>query len=122
MNRMDQLIRKWKDVSRHDERIDKNANLLSFLGTWLYSQYHPFPEKPPFWDRLFLWLDHIQGSPKKRESDQQALFNFIPWLLFAGEEDLIATYRAAYTGPICRWMLQQEAIAINDPKVDAKLD
>lgn len=121
MNQMDALVRKWTSISRHDQRIDKNALLLEFLGTWLYSQYQPFPEKPPFWDRLFQWLDHIPGTPKERRLDQQALFNFVPWLLFVAEEDLIATYRAAYTGPICRWLLTQAAISLNDPDLDEKL-
>lgn len=132
MHPMDALIREWTSVSRHDQRIDQNALLLRFLGTWLYSQYQPFPEGPPFWDRLFRWLDHIPPDPKpkgkgkrstkvNRRDDQQALFNFVPSLLFVAEEDLIATYRAAYTGPICRWLLKSAAIALNAPDVDDML-
>lgn len=121
MNRMDDLIRSWTSQSRHDRRIDQNALLLQFLGTWLYSQYQPFPEKPPFWDRLFAWLDHIPNDNATRDRDQQALFNFVPWLLFVGEEDLIAAYRAAYTGPICRWLIDSASIGITHPDLNDKI-
>ena len=123
---MDTLISEWTSVSKHDPRIDDNSELLSFLGTWLYSQYQPFPEKSPFWDRLFRWLDQIPNNTapkikKRRQLDQQVLFNFVPSLLFAAEEELLATYRAAYTGPICRWILKQSGITLDAPNLDERL-
>jgi hypothetical protein len=125
-HRMDTLISEWTSVSKHDPRIDDNSELLSFLGTWLYSQYQPFPEKSPFWDRLFRWLDQIPNNTapkikKRRQLDQQVLFNFVPSLLFVAEEELLATYRAAYTGPICRWILKQSGITLDDPNLDERL-
>jgi hypothetical protein len=116
---MDSLIARWTSVSGYDKRLEHNAELLSFLGHWHYSRYQPFPEKPPFWDRLFQWLNHLPHAPT---GDQQALFNFVPWLLFASEEDLISTYRMAYTGPICRWLLDQTNITLDDANLDEKLE
>ncbi len=127
MHPMDSLINEWTRVSKHDQRIDRNAAHLKFLGTWHYSQYRPYPEKPPFWDRLYLWLNQIEtgvtGAQRalRRRAAQQALFNFVPWLLFVAEEDLIATYRAAYTGHICRWLVDVIGGNVTDPDIDAKL-
>ena len=128
MHPMDCLISDWTRISQHDKRIDQNALHLEFLGTWHYSQYRPFPEQPPFWDRLYQWLDHIPnaGSTRRqrnrRRADQQALFNFVPWLLFVAEEDLIAMYRAAYTGHICRWLLDMAGVSVTHPAINDELD
>ena len=120
---MHKLINEWTRTSQHDQQIDRNAELLEFLGTWHYAHYKPFPEKPPFWTRLHAWLSQLKcGTARARRKDQQALFNFVPWLLFVAEEDLIASYRAAYVGSICRWLLRLDAIDITDPAIDSKLN
>lgn len=109
---MDELIRVWGRISGSADKLRFNHRLLRFLGSNLYEEYQPFPEKAQFWDRLYLWLDQIPADTD-RESDQQALFNFVPWLLFVGEAEMISMYRAAFTGPVCQWLIEVAKVKLN---------
>jgi hypothetical protein len=117
---MDNMLRGWGRVPGNQDKLVFNKRLLHFLGEWLYSEYQPFPEKAHFWDRLYLWLNQVPKDSDQTQ-DQQSLFNFIPWLLFAAESDLISMYRAAFMGPICRWLIEQEKILIDKPDIGARL-
>ncbi|WP_417375552.1 hypothetical protein [Gimesia maris] len=116
----DELIRSWIFSSGNKDQIDFNESLLRFLGEWHYFEYQPFPEKGNFWERLGSWLKEIPDCDTKTE-DQQALFNAVPRLLFAAEGDLISMYRAAYEGPILRWLLDTENLSLDESDLQTKI-
>ncbi len=117
----DELIREWALASGPSDALRENENLIRFLGEWLFTEYQPYPEKADFWDRLFLWLDQIGACPT-RDEDQRAMFDFIPHLLFAGHRELTAMYRAAYDGPIRRWLIDQGKLPLDDPNLEGELE
>jgi len=118
---VDDLIAEWALATGPSDRLRDNENLIRFLGEWLFSEYQPYPEKADFWDRLYCWLNQICDC-KTRNEDQRAMFDFIPYLLFAGQRDLTAMYRAAYDGPIRRWLIDQGELLLDDLAVARKLE
>ncbi len=86
------------------------------LESDLYSQYQPFPEKPRYIERLFDW---IMGA--QRPQDQQTLFEFAMSLLFVGKEDMESLCRAAFEGPILRWIIDVAEIDIASPDAGERL-
>lgn len=118
---VDDLVAEWALATGASTKLRANERLIRFLGEWLFPDYHPFPEKADFWERLFVWLDHI-GPCDSRNDDQHAMFDFVPHLLFAAERDLTSMYRAAYDGPIRRWLIEQGDFMLDDSDLDAKLE
>jgi hypothetical protein len=86
-------------------------DLLELLSQELYSDYQPFPESSPFFERLAEWLDNVRDD----ETSQQLLFEFVPWLLFIGRREMETMYRAAFTGPITRWIIEDAQLDLADP-------
>lgn len=117
---VDDLIGEWALASGKSDALRNNENLIRFLGEWLFAEYQPYPEKADFWDQLYLWLDQIEACPT-RDVDQRAMFDFIPHLLFAGQRDLTAMYRAAYDGPIRRWLIDQGDLQLDDPDLQQQI-
>lgn len=109
----DELIRLWIYASGDTSTIVSNEILLRFLGEWSFSEYQPYPEKAGFWERLGPWLENLTLT-----DEQQSLFNSLTRLLFAGEADLISMYRAAYEGPVRRWLIDQENLDLTSDDFD----
>ena len=101
--------------------VRRCQSLLRFLGEWLFCEFQPYPEKADFWERLHTWLDQVPTGPQ-RERHQQAMFNFVVHLLFAGEKDLTSMYRAAYDGPIRRWLIDLANLSLETPDFDDQLE
>ena len=117
---VDELVSEWAQSSGEIDKLRFNHSLLQFLGEWLFCEYQPYPEKADFWDRLYIWLEQLPAGPK-RANHQQAMFNIVVRLLFAGERDLTSMYRAAYDGPIRRWMIDQANLTFEISNFDAEL-
>lgn len=117
---VDQLIMEWAQASGPSDKLRFNEKLIRFLGDWLFAEYQPFPEKADFWERLNLWLEQLTPCPLRTDL-QQSMFNLIPHLLFAGERDLISMYRAAYDGPIRRWLITKGGLNLDVPSLDLEL-
>ena len=118
---VDELVREWAQSSGEIDKVRRNQSLLRFLGEWLFCEYQPYPEKADFWERLYTWLDQVPAGPQ-RAIHQQAMFNFVIHLLFAGERDLTSMYRAAYDGPIRRWLIDQANLSLETPNFDDELE
>lgn len=50
------------------------------------------------------------------------MFDFVLHLLFAAERDLTSMYRAAYDGPIRRWLIDQGGLLLDNANLNAELD
>ena len=92
------MVDRWARASGKTQEFSATLDLLRLLASELYSEYQPFPESPPFLDRLRRWLNNVPDG-----DDRKHLFEFVPWLLFIGRREMEAMYRAAFTGPISRW-------------------
>lgn len=110
------LVNEWARVSGSDRRLYTKLELLEMLDSDLYSQYQPFPEKPRYMERLFDW---IMGAALSE--DRQTLFEFAMCLLFVGKEDMESLCRAAFEGPILRWIIDVADIDIGSPDAAERL-
>jgi hypothetical protein len=115
-NTVRDLVNDWTRVSRADLGLHTKLQLLEMLDTDLYSQYQPFPEKPRFMERLFDWIMGASTS-----DDRQTLFEYALALLFVGKEDLESLCRAAFEGPILRWIIDVADINIAFPDAGERL-
>ncbi len=119
---IDELVNRWTDVPGDIEnpgdtlKYGATRNLLHLLSRKLYADYQPFPEGPQFLERLARWLDNLRDD----EAAQQLLFEFVPWLLFIGRHEMETMYRAAFTGPISRWIIDDAELGIADPELPEK--
>ena len=107
---VDEMVARWTLRDGPTQHLSATRDLLRFLTDELYHEYQPFSEKPLFWERLARWLSNV-----KSEVDQQRLFEFVPWLLFVGREEMATMYRAAFAGPITRWIIDEAGLDIADP-------
>ena len=105
-----QLVADWTAESGQSQDFSATRELLELLDEELYKQYQPVAEKPPFLDRLARWLQNVDGS-----NERKCLFNFVPWLLFIGRDELESMFRAAVTGPITRWIIDEADLDISTP-------
>lgn len=120
---VDVLVNKWLRAAPPPPLIYSNDRLLKFLGDWLYADYQPVPEKPAFRERLSRWLDILPGDSDdaQRNADQQTMFNFVPWLLYAAQADMLSIARAAYSGPVTRWLIDTAKVAIDSASASTEL-
>jgi len=109
---IDELVDQWTRSAGSDLELRATRDLIRFLGDELYSQYEPFIDKRPFWERLSAWVNNVS-----RKADQQALFRLVPWLLFVGKSELNTMYESAFRGPITRWLIDSAGLDITDPSL-----
>lgn len=114
---LDTILKDWKKRSGSDLSLQDEASLIRSLSEELFGDYEPFAELKPFWERLSEWIQNVEG-----DEDQQTLFRIVPWLLFFGQEEMKTLYRAAYTGPIARWIMTQADLKLMDPELRTRFD
>ena len=107
---VDEMVARWTLVSGANQDLSATRDLLRFLSSELYDQYKPFATKPPFWDRLARWLNNVTSA-----ADQKRLLEFVPWLLFIGQDEMETMYQAAFAGPIARWIIDEARLDICAP-------
>lgn len=101
------MVDRWGRESGKNQHLSAIRDLLRLLATELYSQYQPFPDALPFWERLRKWLSNVPDGDVRKH-----LFEFVPWLLFVGRQEMEVMYRAAFTGPISRWIIDEAKLDI----------
>ena len=114
---VDELVDEWTEVSHSDQQLSRVRDLIRFLKDEVYNEYNPILEKPLFWDRLATWLQNVTST-----SDRQRMLELVPWLLFIGHNELEWMERAALTGPITRWIIEDARLNITDPDLTAKVN
>ena len=114
---VDELVDGWTSASGSNQHLSVIRDLVRFLSLELYGQYEPFAAMaPPFWERLAGWLQNV-GSTK----DRQCLLEFVPWLLFIGQEEMKTMYQAAFAGPIRRWIINEAQLDITATDLSEQL-
>ncbi len=107
---LDAIVGEWVQRSGSDTSLRDIQNLLEFLGKELFGDYEPYSELPIFRERLAAWIQNVDV-----DEDQQTLLRFVPWLLFFGREEMKTLYRAAFSGPIARWIIEQADLSLSKP-------
>jgi hypothetical protein len=110
------LVQRWTEAAGDTQKYGTTRDLLEFLNRELYCDYQPCSDGPDFLDRLASWLHNLHDNP----DGQQLLFECVPWLLFIGHREMTSMYRAAYNGPITRWIIDQANLDILDPDLSTK--
>jgi len=109
------IRRKDSELVDPEERII-SGTLSTVLKEILWHEQHRYwqftpcpPTQPRFHDRLCAWVSNTL-------SDEQiiTMLRLIPHIQFVDRDDLLALYRAAFEGPITRWILDQASITFTE--------
>ena len=101
----DLALRDWGDEN-HDVLAQSE---IRYLARKVYNDYEP-SQFDRFEGRLDRWLHNVTD-----EKDQRTLFLLLSHLFFVGRSEFESLCRAAYNGPICRWLVDQLNVDITNP-------
>ena len=94
-------VREWARDALTGQDIQSAYVKIDYLAKRLFHQYAPTSGPCPSFDvRLRDWL---KSAPL--DEDQQAMFRLVPKLFFVGHDEFTALYRAAFLGPVPRWLV-----------------
>lgn len=111
-----EMANRWSERPQDTEKFTQLRDLVELMARALYSQYAPFAGIAPFEDRFTRWLNSAS-----REEHRKLMYEFVPWLLFAAKQEMSALSRAAFGGPIKRWLIETAGIPLDSPDLDAEL-
>jgi len=119
-------IRRWsREYTPSDLADDSNnpqflriESQIDYLCGRLYSEYE-VTKYPPFTDFPYRLRDWLDSAPD--EDDQKVLFQMVPKIFFIGSHEYASLYRAAFNGPIARWLIDQVGLNIDDETIQAKI-
>ena len=114
---IDELVAGWTETSDSNQHLAAVRDLIRYLSHELYDQYKPIGGKAPTWERLNDWLLNVSST-----RDQQTLLELVPWLLFVGTDEMDSMYRAAFGGPIARWIIADAKLDITSPELPDRLN
>jgi hypothetical protein len=121
---LDQLVEEWTlgghEPLGHDMAYKEVLQQLEFLSKRAFSRFVPAlfpPHNPAFLDRLLMWLHNVPDP-----NIQRILFQFAARLAYISFEDFILLYRAAYVGPVTRWIINLEGITLRDRSFQSRID
>lgn len=111
------LLIRWglHDWSDNDEPLF-GLEGIQYLGEVLFDDYEP-AQFNRFSDRLSRWLDNVEA-----EEDKRTLFRLLGRLFFVGRPEFESLCRAAYHGPVLRWLVDELDVDIADPLAGERLD
>ena len=115
-NRLRELLQKWalSDLST-DEEAFLGLEAVRYLGRQVFGDYEP-SQFDQFDDRLDRWLHNVT-----EEEDQKALFLLLNHLFFVGRPEFESLCRAAFSGNVQRWLVDQLNVDIEDPSASESL-
>lgn len=101
-DRLRALLTRW---GLHEWGRDSDAILdldaIQYLGRKLWDDYEP-AQFDRFENRLDRWLHNVDD-----EADQLVLFRLLERLFFIGRAEFESLCRAAYHGPVTRWLIDE---------------
>jgi hypothetical protein len=109
------LVSKWILADDEDTpEIEATHNLVSYLSAQLFDDYEPC-QFEVFADRLDQWLGSVE-----LDKDRRTLYLALKLLFFVGRREFESLCRAAFHGPITRWLLDNADIGFDDEDVQQK--
>lgn len=118
------LVEAW-DMTTPSESPDEASRFTAILQRLKFfskSEWrHYLPEEGPegiqdYTTRLAAWIGNVSEEP-----DRQTLLEYASHISFFSEDDFIALYRTAFSGPITRWVIDQTGLRFGTPDFDRKL-
>lgn len=116
-DRLRKLLQEWAlcdPDTDADVFIDQSA--IEYLARTVFDDYEP-SQFVQFDERLDRWLHNVAD-----DQDRQTLFRLLSYLFFVGRSEFESLYRAAYNGPVRRWLVEQLKFDIADPAAMSLLD
>jgi hypothetical protein len=106
------LVQQWL-LEETPETADLEAiqGLTAYLAEKLYEDYEPC-QFERFADRLDAWLSNLND-----DKDRKILYLLLKQIFFVGRREFESLCRAAFHGPITRWLLDCAGIALDDADV-----
>lgn len=104
-------LRDWDDGD--DAPLDLEA--IQYLSGRVFNDYEP-AQFDRFEDRLDRWLHNVET-----EQDKRTLFRLLGRLFFIGRPEFESLCRAAFHGPVLRWLVDELNVDISDPLAEVML-
>jgi hypothetical protein len=109
-NELQKIVRDLDSVEFDPETRDSDGSLGAILTEIVFHADRRFWQFTPtnfgaarFEDRLAAWVN----NPELLDGDIATLLRLVPQIQFIDRDDLLTLYRAAFSGPIMRWLLDQ---------------
>lgn len=116
-DRLRKLLTRW---GLHDWAEGEEALLdlesVQYLGRRVWDDYEP-AQFDRFENRLDRWLHNVDN-----ENDQLTLFRLLERLFFIGRPEFESLCRAAFHGPVTRWLIDQCDINIADADASEQIE
>lgn len=108
--RLGHLLQEWalRDWDA-DSEVFLDQAAVQYLGQKAYDDYEP-SQFDRFEDRLDRWLHNMDD-----DDDRLTLFKLLSRLFFIGRPEFESLCRAAFHGPVTRWIANECAVDIADP-------
>ena len=104
-NNLMRTVEPWTEGDS-EGRFAEMMRHLNWLGRRLYSDYEPNAYST-FDEQFGKWIENVED-----EADKKTLFELLEYLFFVGRREFEALCRAAFTGPISRWIIDSESIDV----------
>ena len=124
VNQLQELIGIW-DATSPEEDIGETSKYseilkhLEFLGAGEWANYLP-AHSPKFSSnflvRLAAWIGNVEDA-----ADKQLLLEYACRISFFSHDDVTALYRAAFNGPITRWVIEKSKLRFDSPDFSDRL-
>lgn len=102
-------------ASRFGSVLDR----LEWFGTNEWAMYLPAQhpdQSTQYMTRLAEWVGNMEA-----DEDRKLLLEFALHLAFFSHADLCSLYRTAFSGPITRWVIEQERLTLDQPDFQKRL-
>ncbi len=120
-----QLVIDW-DLHNALEDLDATSKFgcilsrLQWFGANEWAEYLPaqHPEHHgQFMTRLAEWIGNVDA-----DEDRQLLLEYALHMAYFSHADICSLYRTAFSGPITRWVIEQEKLSLDDADFQVRLD
>jgi len=124
INQLQELVGIW-DATSSEEDVGKTSQYtailehLKFLGMGEWANYLPAHSprfSSDFMVRLAAWIGNVEDA-----TDRQLLLEYACRISFFSHDDVTALYRAAFNGPITRWVIEKAQLRFDSPDFSERL-
>lgn len=113
---VDEHVAAWSRESGAGPDFQRLRAFIDQMSEWLYKDYQPSSGGKLFWDRLSGWLN---SAPN--DADRKLMLQFIPWIVFVGQEEMTLLCRAIFAGPLNQWIIDTVGISIDSSSLNEQL-
>lgn len=105
-NEVMRIVEPWLEEDS-DGRLLELMRQVQWLGRELYGDYEP-NRYESFDERFAKWISNVES-----ENDKKTLFDLLDQIFFVGRREFEALCRAAFSGPVSRWLVDVAGIPVD---------